>query len=180
MKLIEIWYFLPMIIFTSYYPGIIESLVKSRDLFLFQIEKVAVMMVKVFWLIAIPMIIASPFLGKMLYGEKYADISNLIIVQVFLLFFVCLNTIRNAYFFSLNLTKEIAFLNFLTLISVYFICKCLFAKFGILGMSYGMVISYFLGTIVFSYFLKSNRVIFFILIKAAIYPFKIDFKNGSK
>ncbi len=178
MKLVEIWYFLPMVVFTSYYPSVINAIKESRNLFLLKIEQVTVIMVRIFLAVAVPILLISPFVGGILYGSNYSEISNLIPIQIFLFLFVCLNTVRNAYFFAMNLTRQITYINLFTLLTTYFICSNLFFSFGIVGISYGMVISYLLGTLFATYIFRDSRDMFYVMLSVLSNPFKQRGYNG--
>jgi O-antigen/teichoic acid export membrane protein len=111
VKLIEVWYFVPMLLFTSYYPSIIEAKKKNAVAF----DTSMILLFKIcFWCfygVALIIAILSPFIGEILYGSTFGDIGYLLLGLSVCLLFVCLDTARNAFIYLHNLSYYMILIN---------------------------------------------------------------------
>jgi len=166
-KLSEVWYFIPMIICTSLFPAIINSIKTSIELFENRMKKLYFLM---FWLsfaiASFTTILAYPIV-KILFGMPYIGAVTTLQIYVWAGVSVSLGVVLGQYILAKNMTK-IFFCNTLmgALINVI-LNIILIPKIGINGAAIATIISYTIST--FGIFLfKKTRGQGFLMLKSII------------
>ena len=107
IRLTELWYFIPIIIRTSFYPGIIQAKESDEKLLEKKMYQLYSVMVVISLFIALPICIFSDFIVLTLYGAEYQDAVLLLRMLIWALLFVSLGTARDAYLLGMNYSKLI-------------------------------------------------------------------------
>ena len=97
LKFVEIFYVIPMALYTSFYPMFVKTHENNKDLFFEIVNKKVTIMINIFIVIGTGLMIFSPFIGELVYGSKYKDIGKLIFGLSFTIFFVNLGYIKTAF-----------------------------------------------------------------------------------
>ena len=143
VRLSEVWYFIPMAITNSVFPAIINAKKISEKLYYERLQKLYDLMT---WLaigIALPIMLLSNNIIKLLFGAQYQSASAVLKIYVWAGIFVFLGVASSKYLIAENYTK-ISFLNSITGAIVNVILNIiLIPKFGINGAAIATVISYF-------------------------------------
>jgi len=143
VRISEVWYFIPMAITKSVFPAIINAKKISEKLYYERLQKLYDLMV---WLaigIALPIMLLSNNIIKLLFGIQYQEAAGVLRIYVWAGVFVFLGVASSQYLIAENYTK-ISFLNSLTGAIVNVILNItLIPKFGIKGAAIATVISYF-------------------------------------
>jgi len=157
VKISEIADFLPMIIYSSIFPKLVELREKNYQEYLnkFQIYCDSMM---VLWLgVAIPISLLAPWIVQTLYGQQYAKAAAVLSIYVWAQFGSNFGVARNAYLtiegklqYSLYLTVAGSFLN----IGLNF---WLIPKYGAFGATAATLITYFCVIILVNFMIVELR-----------------------
>jgi len=140
VRLTELWYFIPGIIYTSTFPGIVGT--KDPEIFYKKLQKLYNGLVLVSYAISIPVCLTSGFVVRILYGSEYVESGPLLAILIWVLVFVSIGIGRNAFLFSKNWTK---FYFIITTISAFFnigLNYFLIPQYGAMGAVIATLISY--------------------------------------
>ncbi|MDX2495092.1 MAG: flippase [Desulfuromusa sp.] len=105
VRLAEVWMFIPMAIFWSVYPAIIEAGRTSETLMFDRMQQLYNLMVLLAYAAAIPMTLLSHWLVGTLFGEAYVRAGLMLVFLVWANVFTSLDIARSAYLSSMNWTK---------------------------------------------------------------------------
>ncbi len=166
----EIWYFIPMAVYSSVLPSIVESKGINEELFYARVQKLYNFMALFAYAIAIPTtFLAAPIINT-LYGEAYSRSAPMLVLLIWSGLFVNLGIARSTFITTMNWTKihliGVALASLINIILNYF----LIPKYGGTGAACASLIAYWFAThgICFFYppLFKTGRM----LTKAMIYP----------
>jgi O-antigen/teichoic acid export membrane protein len=152
VRLTEIWYFIPGIIQSTFFP----NLVKNKDNITYD-DKI-IKLYKLMILFSVFIIITTILTGKILiinlFGVEFVDAYNPLIIHIWCLLFVSISVIRNSSLYAHNNSKIFFKITMLGAILNLILCYLLIRKYGIIGASIATVISYFVVSYVTNYFYK--------------------------
>jgi len=105
VRLAEVWYFVPMIVYSSVLPGIVEVKAVSDELFYAHLQKIYNLMALMAYAIAIPMTFLSGWIVGTLFGIAYVKAGPMLSVLIWAGVFVNLGVARSLFLMSMNWTK---------------------------------------------------------------------------
>jgi O-antigen/teichoic acid export membrane protein len=105
VRLAEVWYFIPMAIYSSVLPGIVEAKFISEDLFYSHLQKLYNLMAMIAYLIAIPVTFLAGWVVVILFGTSYAKAGPMLAVLIWAGLFVNLGVARSAFLNTMNWTR---------------------------------------------------------------------------
>jgi O-antigen/teichoic acid export membrane protein len=105
VRLAEAWYFVPMIIYFSVLPSIVEAKTLNEDLFYSRLQKFYNMMALLGYGVALPVTFLSGWIVKVLFGVAYNNAGPMLSVLIWAGIFVNLGVARSSFLISMNLTK---------------------------------------------------------------------------
>lgn len=105
VRLAEAWYFVPMIIYFSVLPSIVEAKTANEDLFYTRLQKFYNMMALLGYVVALPVTFFAGWIVKLLFGVAYDDAGPMLSVLIWAGIFVNLGVARSSFLISMNLTK---------------------------------------------------------------------------
>jgi O-antigen/teichoic acid export membrane protein len=156
VRLTEIWYFIPGMIQSSFFPTLYERKI-NQHLFNLMIIK----LYKILILFSIFIIFINILFGKYLilnlFGENYLPAYYPLIIHIWSLLFVSLSVIRNSYLFAHNLSKIFFYIHMIGAILNLMLCIILIKYFGLIGASLATLFSYFIVSYVCNFFFKPLR-----------------------
>lgn len=143
VRISELWYFIPIAITGSLFPAIVNAKKISEKLYYERLQKLYDLMT---WLaigIALPIMLLSNNIVKLLFGIQYQQAAGVLRIHVWATVFVFLGVATGKYLVVENYTK-ISFLKSITGAIVNVILNIiLIPKFKINGAAIATVISYF-------------------------------------
>ena len=142
VALAEAWYFIPTIIVSTLFPGIIAALGENDELFYNRLQKLYNLMALLGYLVAVPTSLLSGWVIRLLYGGAYAEAAPMLAVLIWAGLFVNLGVARGAYLTARNWTR-IYFLT-VTLGAVFNVCAnlVLIPRLGGLGAVLASCLAY--------------------------------------
>jgi O-antigen/teichoic acid export membrane protein len=104
-RLAEVWMFIPMAIFWSVLPAIVEAKSTSEDLLYGRLQQLYNLMVFSAYAVAIPVTLISNWLVGALFGEAYARAGFMLAVLIWANVFTNLEIARSGFLSTMNWTK---------------------------------------------------------------------------
>ncbi len=169
VRLVELFYFIPMVIKISFFPAIINAKKISPAHYMYRIQQFYILMVWTGIVISLGFGLSGKFIIHILYGAKYAAAGDIIHLYAWLVFFVCIGIAASCWAISENLTIYILCCN-LGLAAINFTLVYIFIPLmGIKGAVWGMLIAQIIGAFIFPLFSSKTRqsLVFFI---KSLYP----------
>lgn len=142
VKLVEIWYFLPLIISSSLFPAIINAKKTSPELYKSRLKNFYILMTIIPILIAVPISIFAKPIIYILFGSGYLESVNILQIYVWSSLGLFLSWAIGQYLTSENLVKTIFWLNCLAMIVNIILNFTLIPILGLSGAAWATLISY--------------------------------------
>jgi O-antigen/teichoic acid export membrane protein len=105
VRLAEIWMFIPMAIFLSVFPAIVEARDTSEILMFNRLQQLYNLMAFLAYAIAIPVTLVANWLVFTLYGEDFSRAGDMLALLIWANMFIYLEIARSAFLSSMNWTK---------------------------------------------------------------------------
>jgi O-antigen/teichoic acid export membrane protein len=105
VRLAEIWMFIPMAIFWSVFPAIVEARSTSEDLMYGRLQQLYNLMAFLAYALAIPVTLLADWLVGTLFGEAYARAGLMLAMLIWANLFASLEIARSAFLSSMNWTR---------------------------------------------------------------------------
>ena len=163
VRLAEVWYFIPSLIYWSLFPSIVEAKGVSDALFYERLQKFYNLMALSAYVIVIPVTLAAHWLVPILFGEEYAGAGLILAVLIWSNLFTSLEMARSGFLTAMNWTR-------IYLVTVSLGCALnialnfwLIPRYGGVGAAISSLLSYWL-------LFKPLRSTGFMLTRALLYP----------
>lgn len=105
VRLVEAWYFLPMVIVSSVFPSIVEAKSMNEELFYHRLQKLYNFMALMVYFIALPITFLSGWIIQTLFGLPYSGAGPMLAVLIWSLMFTNLGVARSTFLTTMNWTK---------------------------------------------------------------------------
>lgn len=105
VRLAEVWLFIPMAIFWSVFPAIIEARATSENLMFERLQKFYNLMAFLAYAVALPVTFLADWLVGTLFGEAYLRAGMMLILLTWANVFSSLDIARNSFLTSMNWTR---------------------------------------------------------------------------
>jgi O-antigen/teichoic acid export membrane protein len=148
LKLVEIWYFIPGIICTSFLPAIINAKKTSEEKYFSRLNKLYVLLSGIAVIIAIPLTIFASWLTNFLFGNAYIEAAGVLKIYVWSGVGLFLNVGFYQYFLLENRLKLIFYFYLFLMIINVVLNLILIPKLGLTGAAWATLISYSIGPII--------------------------------
>ena len=169
VRLVELFYFIPMVIKISFFPAIINAKKISPMHYMHRMQQFYILMVWTGIFISLSFGLSGRFIIHVLYGAKYAAAGDIIHLYAWLIFFVCIGTASSFWMLSENLTVYILYWS-LGLAAINFTLVYLFIPLmGIKGAVWGMLITQVFGAFIIPLFSGRTRQTLVFFVKS-LYP----------
>jgi O-antigen/teichoic acid export membrane protein len=103
MRLVEVWYFIPMIITQSVFPAIVNAKKISEEVYYKRLQQLFSLLIWIAIFIAIPMSVFSHQIIYLLYGDKYLSATYVLKIYVWACIFSFFGTARGSWLVIENL-----------------------------------------------------------------------------
>lgn len=168
LRLSEIWYVIPAIIVASVTPAISNAHTYSYDLYKLRLQQLFNNLVKIAYLVAIPMTLLANWLINLLYGESYSNAGAILAVHIWSAVFVFLGFASTPWTLNEKTMKISLYVTVLgasinILMNIYLI-----PRYGGVGAAVATALSQCLCVWVSNYFFKVNRPLFWMQTNAIL------------
>jgi len=170
MRLVEVWYFIPMIITQSVFPAIVSRYNDKQEFYRRLIILSAVMGYLGLFL-SIILSLSSYFLIKILYGEKFLDAASILSIMSFIIFiFFWMSGISRRQ--AIDMQKFALFATILSAISNIILNLIFIPLLGVEGAAIVSVLNQLIAGPFLAFFHPKVRENFYIALKGLLIPFK--------
>lgn len=179
-RLTEIWYLVPAVLMTAFFPAIIKAKQISEEEYNKRIKTLFYVTTIPFILIAFFAVLLSPFIIKILYGEKYIESSIVLSLTIWSVPFISFYVISSKCFILENKVKHLLLRSVLSFILIIFLSCILGSFYYLKGFSIAVVVSSFISFFLIDLFFKDTRELFFIKLSSMFLPFTLFFNLLKK
>ena len=159
-RLSEVWYFIPLAIYSSVSPSIVEAKATSEDLYYQRIGKLFRLMVWISYCIAIVTTLLSNILVLTLFGPAYGEAGMVLSIHIWASIFYFLGVARTPWILNEGLTKLSLYSALLGATINIILNLLLIPRFGPTGAAIATLVSYAFSAFLFNACLRSSRIIF--------------------
>lgn len=176
VNLCEYWYFIPVIIYSSYLPVLSEKF-SDKTSFYLCLQKFAFIMSGISYLVAFGTMFVGKFVVVFLYGSEFKETADILVIYIWSGVFTCVGYTVYSYFIVSKKTQYIMWVNVLGAM-LNFILNVIFIKlYGSKGAAFATLFEYMIVTFLPMLFLwKKYSKIYYIQL-VAIFPFLVLIKK---
>lgn len=172
-RLTEIWYLVPAVLMTAFYPAVVKAKQISEEEYNKRIKTLFYVTTVPFILMAFFAALLSPFIIKILYGEKYIQSSIVLALTIWSVPFISFYVISSKCFILENKVKHLLVRSALSFILIIFLSCILGSFYYLKGFSIAVVVSSFISFFLIDLFFKDTRELFFIKLSSIFLPFTL-------
>ena len=165
-RISEVWYFIPVVLATSFFPAIINAKKKNEKLYNSRLQKLYDIMVWMAVVIAIPISFLSDWLVEILYGYQYNEAGNVLMIHIWSGVFVFLGVASTKWLICENLQIFSTMNTIIGAVINISLNYILIPKFGIAGSAWATIISYCIAGYLCLLIWKKTRINFINLTKS--------------
>lgn len=171
IRLTEIWYMVPAVLMTAFYPAVVKAKQISEEEYNKRIKTLFYVTTIPFILMAFFAAILSPLIIKILYGEKYIESSIVLSLTIWSVPFISFYIISSKWFILENKVKHLLLRSALSFILIIVLNYILGSMYCLEGFSLALLISSFISFFLTDLFFKDTRNLFFIKLSSMFLPF---------
>lgn len=172
-RLTEIWYLVPAVLMTAFYPAVVKAKQISEEEYNKRIKALFYVTTIPFILMAFFAALLSPFIIKILYGEKYIQSSIVLALTIWSVPFISFYVISSKCFILENKVKHLLLRSALSFILIIILNYVLGSIYYLEGFSLALLISSFISFFLADLFFKDTRELFFIKLLSIFLPFTL-------
>jgi O-antigen/teichoic acid export membrane protein len=170
VKIVEVWYIIPMVITRSLFPAIVNAKRMNEELYYKRLQQLLFFLI---WL-AIPLVLLLTIFAKhivlFLYGKSFAEASKILSISIWCLLFTFIGVGTSQWLIAENLQNFSFYRTLYGAITNILLNFILIPTFGIVGASIAAVVSYSITAYFSLFFNKKTLKIFKITSIAFFYP----------
>jgi len=170
VKLVEVWYFIPMIITQSLFPAIVNAKKINEELYYERLQQLLSLLIWIAISLALIICLLSKHIIYFLYGERFIEASPALAISVWASLFVFIGVGTSQWFLTENLQNLSFFRTLYGAIINIVLNFILIPFFGIIGASISTILSYSIAAYLSLLFNKKTIKIFRITSIALLYP----------
>lgn len=168
VKFSEVWYFVPVTIASSTYPGLIESKKRDEALYYRRLQQLYDLVVTSGIVVALAMTVLSGPIIRLLYGPAYAPSSGALRILIWSGIPVCFGSVWSNWMLLENRAKMMFYFQVNGAIVNLLLNILLIPRLGIIGSALATLISYWVGITILAAIVKPMRKGLVMLGKAMI------------
>jgi O-antigen/teichoic acid export membrane protein len=165
--------FVPMILYQSLLPAIVEAKEKSNDIYYNRLLNYYRLMFSLFLIAFIILFFYGDVIIRFLYGSKYIIASQIISIIAFRNFFAYMGVARSAFITTENLFRYSLSTSIAGAISNTILNYILIQQFEIIGVILSSFISFFITIFLLDFFYSRTRINFILMMQAILTFYRI-------
>jgi len=166
IRISEIWYFIPVVFGSSFFPAFINAKKHNDELYLNRIQRFYDLIVLIALALAIPVTFFSDTIVELLYGSQYNQAGSVLTIHIWAGVFLFLGVASGKWILIENLQKIAFWRAFLGMIINIFLNIILIPKYGIRGAALATLLSQMGAAYFFDLIIHKTRKMFFMKTKA--------------
>lgn len=170
VRLAEVWYFIPMAIYWSVLPAIVEAKAQNEELFYARLQQLYNLMALTAYAVVLPITILGQWLVPLLFGEDYVRGGLMLTLLIWSNIFYSLEVARSSFLTTMNWTR-------LYLVTVVLGCLVnivlnawLIPLYGGMGAVIASIVAYWFAAHGSCFLFKPLRRTGLMLTRALVYP----------
>lgn len=168
IRLSEVWYFIPTVISSSFFPAVLSAKNTSALLYETRMQDLYYFLAWVSLVFIIPIIYWGGTLITALYGEQFSESSNVLVIHVCAGFFVFMGVARGNWILAEGLQiYSLLYLSASLIVNVT-LNVVFIEDYGLVGAAYATLVAQFCAVLLFPSFFKKTRVSSFMIMKALL------------
>ncbi|HYA88217.1 MAG TPA: flippase, partial [Nitrospirota bacterium] len=175
VRISEVWYFIPGIIYSSVFSTIIAIRRHDEILYYQKLQKLFDVMALIGLSVAIVSIYISPYAVRILFGVNYAASSDVLSIHIWTGVFYCLGVASGCWFIAENLQKYVFYRTAYGAIINIMLNLYMIPAYGSKGAAISTIISQAFASVFFNSFNAETRPLFIRQIRA-LSPYRIFLK----
>jgi polysaccharide transporter, PST family len=168
LKLSEIWYVIPMAIVGSVAPSLTATHGQSRAVYYSRLQRLFTSLMKLAYLVAVPMSLLSTPLIVLLFGPQYAGAGPVLAIHVWTAVFVFMGVATGPWVVNEGLGKLQFYRTFIGAVMNIFLNLYLIPRYGAIGAAIATLLSQALVGYFSFVFLNRTREVFGMMTKALL------------
>jgi len=160
LKLSEIWYFLPAIICTSFFPSIIEAKKLGQEVYFRKFQRLFDMLFFMSVSIALLVTFSSGLIIDILYGDQYTDAALILAIHIWTAVFVFLGVASSNFFIIENLQIKSFTRTAIGAVLNIVLNLILIPRYFAIGAAISTLISQFCSAYLFDLLSRKTRILF--------------------
>jgi PST family polysaccharide transporter len=176
VKLSEIWYIIPVIIYSSVLPSIVEAKKADERLYYMRLQKLFNLTVALAYVVAFPITIFSGKIVLLIYGQRFAEAGPMLAILVWAGVFVSLGVIRETWVVSEGKTGFLLAATLTGALSNVGLNLLFIPKYGAIAASVNTVFSQFVATTLCTFLYPKTRRIFNMQLRSLLLYGGVRFK----
>lgn len=156
VRLTEIWYIIPGVIQSSFFPSLFENITNEIE-YKRKMIKLYKLMIYFSLVIILTTILIGKYMVIKLFGIEFTSAYDLLKVHIWSILFVSISVIRNSYLFAHKHSYIFFQISVIGAISNLVLCYIFIKYFGAIGASFATVISYFIVGYISNFLFKPLR-----------------------
>jgi O-antigen/teichoic acid export membrane protein len=170
VRLTEAWYFIPMAVIASVFPGIVTARASSEELFYQRLQKIYNIMAFLAYAVAIPITFIADDVIVLLFGGEYRNAGPMLTGLIWTCMFANLGVARAAFLTTMNWTRTHFLASFSGCVINVALNYLLIPVYGGMGAVVASLISYWFSAHATCFFYKPLHKTGQMLFRALIYP----------
>ncbi len=159
VRISEVWYFIPGIIVSSMLPAIINAKMTHENMYNRRLGFLALLLVGLSILAAIPTAIFAPFIIKIIYGSEFINAVPVLQIYIWSGVGMSLGILTGSYLIIENFRKILFITSFIAMSSNVILNIIFIPKYGMVGSAWATFISYSLIPLSLVLFKQTRRKI---------------------
>jgi O-antigen/teichoic acid export membrane protein len=140
-KLMEMWFFIPLIIANSLFPALLQAKKVDEELYYTRLQNLFYLMFMLSFSIALATSIFGERIVFLLYGEQFLYASNILVIHIWTSIFVFLGTVLGRWFIAENYAKHLFITTIIGLVLNILLNLLLIPEYGAIGAAVATLIS---------------------------------------
>lgn len=165
VRLVEVWYFIPMIICSSLFPSIVRAKKVSKEHYEHRLQMLFALMTWLAIAISVVMTLLGKYILGWLYGSEYINSIPILYIYVWATVFIFYGVARGKWLVNENLQKYSSIYMGGGLITNIVLNYILINKIGAHGAAIATVVSQFFSVILIPFFMKKVRISCYMFMK---------------
>lgn len=162
----EAWYFVPMAIIASVFPGIIQSKQDDPAQYLAKTQSLLSALFLLSFIVAGFLSLTSSHLVQFLYGSRFSDAANVLAIHAWAGIFVALGLASGRWFINEGLQRLQLYKTLVGAFTNILLNLILIPEFGTAGAAVATLISFGVAAYISDFFFASTRPMFFMKTRA--------------
>lgn len=168
LRLSELWYVLPTVVVSAALPILLRTKQESEERFMAMLQKLFSILVKVAYVVAIPMTFFAGDVIGLFFGPEYRAAGPVLMIHVWSSIFVFFGVVASAWIAAFGYTKFALMQTLVGVVANISLNLVLIPDYGAVGAAWATVISYGIASYVSNLFWAPARPIFRLQTKSFI------------